>query len=105
VFLPVGAHWKRAENDHTIVLNTYVRKGKGPRQGQWWVDVFPIVSFGHPRKGDVEFNFVEGLVGYARQGRQRTLRLFWLIEISLAPSAAPTMTFFDQAGPAQRTTF
>lgn len=105
VVFPVAAHWKRAENDHTLVLNTYVRKGKGPRQGQWWVDVFPLVSFGHPRKGDVEVNFIEGLVGYARQGRQRTLRLFWLIEISLAPSTAPTMTFFDQPGKEGRTTF
>ena len=105
VVFPIAAHWKRAENDHTLVLNTYVRKGKGPRTGQWWVDVFPLVSFGHPRKGDVEFNFIEGLVGYARQGRQRTLRLFWLIEISLAPAAQPTMGFFDQPGKNERTTF
>ena len=28
VFLPIGAHWKRDENDHTIVLNTYVRKDR-----------------------------------------------------------------------------
>ncbi len=105
VVFPVAAHWKRAENDHTLVLNTYVRKGKGPRAGQWWVDVFPLVSFGHPRKGDVEVNFIEGLVGYARQGRQRTLRLFWLIEINLAPAAQTTMGFFDQPTKTERTTF
>lgn len=104
VFAPIGAYWKRPDARHWLVLNLYYRKGAGVREGSWWCDIFPLASFGRPRKGDLEWKLFEGLVGYARQGRSRTLTLFWLFDIPLKPVPASNLTWFGATPTSARTT-
>lgn len=89
VFLPIMGRWTRPDGDRTIVLNTYYRKGRGPAEGTWSLDVFPFVQLGRPRPQDWHWKVLEGFVGYARQGRNRTLTLLWFIDIPLKPAKAP----------------
>ncbi len=105
VVFPIMARWTRPDGDRLIVLNTYYRKGKGVRAGSWWLDFFPLFSFGRPRQQDFEWNIFEGLVGFSRQGRNRTLKLFWLIDISLQPLPASTISWWSNTPPEQRTSF
>jgi hypothetical protein len=91
VFLPIMGRWTRPDGDRTIVLNTYYRKGKGPAEGTWTLDVFPFINLGRPRPQDWKWKFLEGLFGYARQGRNRTLTLFWFIDIPLRPLRSAPM--------------
>jgi hypothetical protein len=82
--------WTRPDGQRTIVLNTYYRKGAGPAEGTWTLDVFPFISLGRPRPQDWKWKFLEGLFGYTRQGRNRTLTLFWAIDIPLRPLKSST---------------
>ena len=68
-----------------LVLNVYYGKGSGEQAGTWHLDVFPFVQVGRPRKHDLEWYFLEGLFGYSRQGRNRNLRLFWILDFALEP--------------------
>jgi hypothetical protein len=105
VVFPIMAKWSRPDGDRTVVLNTYYRKGKGPREGSWTVNVVPFFDIGHPRQHDLEWNIFEGLVGYSRLGRNRTLKLFWLIPIPLKPVPANNMSWMTNTKPEERTTF
>lgn len=77
VAAPLFSYWKREDGERALALNLYVRKGAGREAGSWYVNFFPLTDFGRPHAGDVEWNFLEGLVGYARQGPTRQLHLFW----------------------------
>src|SRR5262249_9199955 len=68
-FAPFGAHWRRPDGEHTLALFVYYRKGLGPREGSWYLNVFPLLTLGRPRRHDFEWYFLEGLFGYSRQGR------------------------------------
>jgi hypothetical protein len=103
VVIPFGAHWKRSDSDHTLALNMYYKRGRGPLEGAWYVNVFPFCSFGRPRKQDLEWSLFEGLIGYSRQGRNRTLRLFFLLDIPLQPASSSSLTWFGSTPAAART--
>jgi hypothetical protein len=105
VLLPVMARWKRANADHLIVLNMYYRRGRGDREGSWFCDIFPIINFGRPRKGDITWKFLEGLFGYSRSGRNRILHLFWLFDIPLAPASPAALGWWSNTPPEARTVF
>lgn len=105
VFFPIGAHLLRSDWKHVVVLNTWVRKGRGDNAGAWYVHIIPIVDFGRPRKGDVEFNILEGLIGYRRMGRNRILRLFWGWDIPLEPAPASSLGWWSNTPPSARTSF
>jgi hypothetical protein len=105
VLFPVAAWWKRTNDNHYIIGNMYYRRGKNEKEGSWWCDVFPIVSFGKPRKGDLEWNILEGLVGYWRKGRNRALRIFWLFDIPLEPAPPSTLTWWSSTPASARTEF
>jgi hypothetical protein len=102
VFL-LGAHWKRPDGDRTLVLNTFFRKGKNHEAGSWWFEFFPIVNFGRPRAKDWQWNLLEGLVGFSRQGRNRTLRLFWFVDIALQPVPRSNLSWWSSTPPEART--
>ena len=76
------------------MLNFYYRRGRGLKEGRWYADIFPLASFGRPRKGDIDWKVLEGLFGYARLGRNRVLHLFWLFDIPLEPAPASSLTWF-----------
>ena len=105
VFAPFGAHWRRADGDHTLALNVYYRKGLGPRAGSWYLDVFPLFQVGRPRRHDIEWYFLEGLFGYSRQGRNRNLRLFWVLDFQLQPVPSSNLSWFGSTPPEARTLF
>ncbi len=105
VVFPIMARWTRAENDRLLVFNTYYRKGKGRQAGSWWFDFIPLFQFGRPRAQDWEWKILEGLVGYARQGRNRTLTLLWLIPITLEPVKQTNLGWFGSTPPEGRTSF
>ncbi|MGZ3437995.1 MAG: hypothetical protein ACXVDD_00680 [Polyangia bacterium] len=94
VAFPLFAHWRRTEYDRTIVLNVFYGKGLGDHAGEWHVDVFPLIQVGRPRKHDIEWSFLEGLFGYSRQGRNRNLRLFWILDFALEPVPASNLSWF-----------
>ncbi|HZS36767.1 MAG TPA: hypothetical protein VFF06_08075 [Polyangia bacterium] len=113
VLFPIGARWTRfdsvthlQESTHTLVLNCYYRRWYGSERdkektGAWYVSVYPLFDFGHPRKNDLEWNVIEGLVGYRREGINRTLRIFWLIDLKLQEVKAP-VSFFGATPPEAR---
>jgi hypothetical protein len=105
VLFPIAAWWKRSDGKHYLVGNMYYRRGIDTKEGTWWVDVIPLVNFGKPRKGDIEWNILEGLIGYGRQGRNRYLRIFWLFDIPLSPLPASTMTWWSNTPTSARTEF
>jgi hypothetical protein len=94
VAFPIFAHWHRPQRDGTLVLNVYYHKGLGEQAGTWHLDVFPFVQVGRPRKQDLEWYFLEGLFGYSRQGRNRNLRLFWVLDFALEPVPASNLSWF-----------
>jgi hypothetical protein len=98
VLFPLYMRASRHDADYTLVLNTYVRRGKGEAQGSIYVNVFPFFSWGRPRPQDLEWDILGGAVGYARIGTTRTLKLFYALEVPLAPAnvtlAPPTGSFF-----------
>jgi hypothetical protein len=103
VFAPLGAHWVRLDGEHLLFLNMYYRKGLGPKEGSWYVDVFPLAEFGRPRKGDVTWKVLEGLFGYSRVGRNRLLHLLWLFDIALEPAPASSLSWWSSTPPSART--
>lgn len=105
VAFPLFARWHRPLRDGTIVLNVYYQKGLGSDAGTWHLDVFPLLQLGRPRKHDVEWSFLEGLFGYARQGRNRNLRLFWVLDFPLEPVPASNLSWFGSTPPAARQLF
>ena len=93
VFLPFGAHWVNSKGHYTLVLNSYYYKGnpENPqRRGAWHFELWPLIGFGRPHAGDIEWNFLSGLVGYSRDGVKRTLRLLWGVFIPLEPTNVQT---------------
>lgn len=94
VVFPLFAHWHRPERDGSLVLNVYYHKGLGEQAGTWHLDVFPLLQLGRPRKHDFEWYFLEGLFGYSRQGRNRNLRLFWVLDFALEPVPASNLSWF-----------
>jgi hypothetical protein len=103
VFFPIAARWIRPDGDYLLVLNMYYRKGLGPREGSWYVNVFPLCSFGRPRPHDLEWSVLEGLFGYSRQGRNRSLRLLWLLEFKLEPVPESNLSWWSNTPPSART--
>ncbi len=107
VVAPVFARWRRSTQDHYLVLNFYYRKGIGPEEGSYHANFFPLFDFGRPRKEDVAWNILEGLVGYKRAGQKRTLRIFWGIDIKLenANAKSSVTSWFGSTPPSARTEF
>ena len=85
----IGAFWTSKKGKSTLVLNTYYYKGTGEYAGAWDFHFFPLFHVGRPRRQDIEWSILTGLVGYSRIGIHRTLRLLWGIFIPLEPVNAP----------------
>jgi hypothetical protein len=94
VIFPLGARWNRPDAVHTLAPFVYYKKGIGTRQGMWYLNVFPLLALGRPRPQDIEWYFLEGLFGYSRQGRNRNLRLFWVLDFKLQPVPASNLSWF-----------
>ncbi len=97
VLFPFYMHASRPSADYTLVANFYYKRGRGPAEGSYYWNLFPLFDFARPRKGDVEWNILGGVVGYTRIGKNRTLKLFFGLEIPLSSpkvAMAPTGTFF-----------
>jgi len=90
VFLPFGAHWRTDRGHSTLVFNIYVYKGTGKYQGAWNFHFWPLFSVGRPAPRDLEWSLLSGLIGYSREGRNRTLRLLWGIAVPLEPVGTQT---------------
>lgn len=105
VFAPIGARWRRSDGIHTLILNTYYRKGIGDRAGSWSFRFFPLITLARPRKQDIEWYFLEGLFGYSRQGRNRNLRLLWVLDFALEPVPASNLSWFGSTPPQARELF
>lgn len=105
IFAPLGAHWVRADREHTLVLNVYYGKGRGATAGSWMLDVFPVIRVGRARKQDIEWYFLEGLFGYSRLGRNRNLRLLWVLDFALQPVPASNLSWFGSTAPSAREVF
>jgi hypothetical protein len=101
-FFLLGFHWtQNGEFTRTQVLNVHVWRGLGEKQGAWYVDIFPLTQFGRERKNDVTWLLLEGLIGYERVGRNRTLRLFWG-RIPLEPLPSTTLGWWSNTSPKAR---
>ena len=87
------------------MLNVYYGKGRGENAGSWHLDVFPFVQVARPRKQDLEWSFLEGLFGYSRQGRNRNLRLFWVLDFALEPVPASNLSWFGSTKSSAREVF
>jgi hypothetical protein len=105
VFAPFGAHWSGHEREHTLVLNVYYGKGRGATAGSWMLDVFPFIRVGRARKQDIEWYVLEGLFGYSRLGRNRNLRLLWVLDFKLEPVPASNLSWFGSTAPSARELF
>ncbi|MDB4970430.1 MAG: uncharacterized protein JWN44_6119 [Myxococcales bacterium] len=105
VFFPLGAHWKRSDFIHTLAPFVYYKKGIGERKGAWYLQVFPLLAVGRPRKQDLEWYFLEGLFGYSRQGRNRNLRLLWVLDFALEPVPASNLSWFGSTTTSTREMF
>ncbi len=103
VVVPVFAYWKRADAKRLIVFNMYYKRGINQEEGSWHCYVVPFADFGRPRKHDLEWNILEGLVGYRRDGRKRTLKLFWFFETELQPVPASNLSWFGSTPTSART--
>lgn len=90
VFLPFGAHWRTERGHSTLVLNTYVYKGTGDYKGAWDFHFWPLFSVGRPRPQDLRWTILAGLLGYSREGRNRTLQLLWGVQVPLEPVGTQT---------------
>jgi hypothetical protein len=105
VFAPIGAHWRRADFEHFLIFNAYYKRGIGQRQGAYYVNVFPLFTFGRPRKHDLEWYFLEGLFGYNRQGRNRTVRFLWVLDFQLQPLRTSDLSLISGTAPEARELF
>ena len=103
VIFPLGAGWKTPLGRHTLVLNTYVFRGTGLHGGEWDFRFVPLIHVGRPRRNDIEWDLLEGLVGYSRLGVNRTLRLLWGIYVPLEPVNRPTAWYGASLRMGQRT--
>jgi hypothetical protein len=103
--IPVFAYWKRQDAKRLILLNMYYRRGINHEEGSWHCYVIPFVDFGRPRQQDLEWNVLMGLFGYARQGINRTLKLFWLWDIRLEPVRSQNLSWFGSTETSARTEF
>ena len=97
--------WHRPKRDGLLVLNVYYHKGHRRSAGTWHLDVFPFVQAGRPRKHDLEWSLFEGLFGYQRQGRNRNLRLFWVLDFALEPVPASNLSWFGSTSTQSRELF
>jgi hypothetical protein len=90
-FFPLVWRFSRPEATTWVVLNTVVRSGKGRDEGTWRVIFVPLFEVSRPRPADLSWDFLGGLVGYSRIGRNRVLRLGWQDRWldPLPPRAAP----------------
>jgi hypothetical protein len=105
VYFPFGAHWRRPDSEHTLAPFVYYKKGLGPKQGSWYLNVFPLFALGRPRTHDLEWYFLEGLFGYSRQGRNRNLRLLWVLDLALEPVPTSNLSWFGSTAPSARELF
>jgi hypothetical protein len=77
VFFPLVWRFGRADANHWVVLNTYLKTGKGRDAGTYRFIFVPLFEVSRPRPADLSWDFLGGLVGYSRIGRNRVLRLGW----------------------------
>jgi hypothetical protein len=105
VFFPLGAKWHRPDGDHLILPFVYFKRGLGTKEGSWYLNIFPLLAVGRPTKSDVEWYAFEGLFGYSRKGRNRNLRLFWVLDFALEPVKAQDLSWFGATPPSQRELF
>jgi hypothetical protein len=88
ILAPLVWRFKRATADTWVVLNTYYRKGLGKDAGTYRLIFVPLFEVARPRAGDLTWDVLGGLVGYARLGMNRVLKLFWKpIWLSAKPKA------------------
>lgn len=105
VVFPFGARWRRHDGVGTLAPFVYYWKGLNERKGSWFLDVFPFVAVGRPRKHDLEWRVLEGLFGYSRQGRNRNLRLLWVLDFALEPLPASNLSWFGSTPTQSRELF
>ncbi len=107
VAFPLFLHYRRGDCSASLVVHVYYsqRCGEEHAVGTWHLDVFPIVQVGRPRKHDLEWYFLEGLFGYSRQGRNRNLRLFWVLDFALEPLPSSNLSWFGSTPPQSREIF
>ena len=77
--LPIFWRYKDLNKTTTGVLNIFVNSGKQKGFDFWTFSIFPLISFGHPpSKEGVYWSFLQGMVGWRRQGRSKQLKMFWV---------------------------
>ncbi|HEY1584337.1 MAG TPA: hypothetical protein VGH63_01545, partial [Polyangia bacterium] len=107
VAFPLFMRFRRGDCDGSLVVHVYYSKrcGEDHAVGTWHLDVFPFVQVGRPRKHDLEWYFLEGLFGYWRQGRNRNVRLFWVLDFALEPLPASNLSWFGSTPTQSREMF
>ncbi|MCK5798759.1 MAG: hypothetical protein KAI47_16315, partial [Deltaproteobacteria bacterium] len=84
VVFPLYWRFDRPDARTYVVANTYYRRDKRNDTYDFWF--LPLFRVQRPRPGDFNFEFLFGLVGYQRVGRNRILRLLYFpIELDPAP--------------------
>ncbi|MBK8480295.1 MAG: hypothetical protein IPL40_03830 [Proteobacteria bacterium] len=101
IVFPFYWRFDRREHRTTVVLNTYFRRDK--QSGGYDLVVFPLLQAKQAPKAatrdrDLSVTVLGGLFGYQRQGRKRTLRLFF-IPFRLADRAPPATAAPASASP------
>ncbi len=89
VIFPFWWHYRRPTSDSKWVLLFNYKKGLGPDAGTYRYQLFPFFQVAAKRPGDFLWEFLTGLFGYERIGRNRYAKVFFFsIPLEPAPAAA-----------------
>ncbi len=76
---PLLWRYRDSQSTMTSVLNVVHNRGQVKGNRFWTFRMFPLIAFGRPPSPDGAYwAFLEGLVGWRRQGRSKQLKLFWI---------------------------
>ena len=82
---PLFWRFRDSEKTMTSVLNFVHNRGQIKGNRFWTFQIFPLIGFGHPPAPDGAYwSFLQGFLGWRRQGRSKQLKLFW-IPINFGP--------------------
>ncbi len=91
VVFPLYWSFDRPGHHSWVVGNTYYRKSK--KDDTYNLIVFPVVQVARKRPGDIMVEFLGGVFGYERIGRNRLLTIMFL-PLKLDPTSGKTLSGF-----------
>ena len=91
VVFPVYWRFDRPGYRTYFVINTYYSRNKRDETFNFWF--IPLLQVQRRRPGDIMWEFLAGLTGYERVGKNRRLKIFF-IPFDLEPTSTKTLSGF-----------